>query len=1116
MFQRARIPLLLLPAAVLGCVDGDLPTLDIGGAEEAMYSDIAGVGPFNGVEWQIDAPWRLEPAVGADGTMTYDRIPLVITMNDVADQIDQLTPGDDIMPIKRFCGLYVLDRGEGWIGSPVTYIPAEAFHEIEGERRWLSNEQQLPGPTHRIRRLWKEGEADPTPVLDISQWSGWNAVAMYTPVRQRAPGEDIRLIAMARVSQDSSCGTVPLTMTPNDIMAQLAMGRASTRTWSSGAASFFFGEFLSVHYGEAPLPRFDDGQWVYGDLHYHSQGTDNENESGVSYRGTIQAMKAMGLDFAFATEHASNSQQITQVKRWGLDDLPDIPYVPSGLEDDIKNAIIDYLNNAGLWLGSAQTEALRDMSDARFQHLYAWLNGSQGVNAEVGASGGSDRRPEIFLAGEVDVIPEMSSADKVNAGFPYGVDRWYDANEPCFGVPDAIIDYTNFEDACVGSLIVKGVYNWDIEDVQGLFLWAKARQHLVYLPRGGNAHAFIGSNTNPLGGANRWFRDVIKQELQDRQLGYMFLAHPIDAESGNGAERLGPDMVPYSDVQLQAAFEAPEVLGLQIWNSSTRGRTHAGDHQFPMLERGGHSPDPDLPDEVAYPLDSSYWDFTDYDEGPMLQALYQGAGMWDHVLLWGINPARTAGVKGCEDGEPRKMFMAGGTDAHGDLNYHRSGGLTGWSGASDNALGKVRNLIFIESGTSRPSQDEVEDAMKTGRFSVTDGPALRIAIDANGNGVIDDSDVDVGGDVNMGGDFGIDTGAQVPLLVEWKSTPEFGPIDEINLYLGVQAGSHEGLVYSPPTGAGTCASQDGQPIRDGSGFYHCPMANGYVRDDTDTLHLTPSESLTGTVQVMIDPTDFPLFDTTCVNKVITDGDPTVPDQAIMVCRIDNVQSPQRLYVRAFASTRAPEQWPMLRRYAMTNPIWMVANQIASTPTVSVNWTNCDEDSLTNTFQIVVEQGPVTGTLTRQVRIGSYPYYRWLFGDTVTAASGEAVTARARACNEYGCSPYAYATNYGPVCQPPPPPRPTVKLESAGCYYNQTKFIATVTQPSNATSVVKQYKITSSGVWKTLSSSLIYAGSGQRVYLRAKACNDYGCSDYRSTSLQGPTCSSLGGGGRVAL
>src|SRR5690348_1913265 len=36
-----------------------------------------------GLEWSIDAPWRLEPSTGPDGQVRYGSIPIVITFEDM-------------------------------------------------------------------------------------------------------------------------------------------------------------------------------------------------------------------------------------------------------------------------------------------------------------------------------------------------------------------------------------------------------------------------------------------------------------------------------------------------------------------------------------------------------------------------------------------------------------------------------------------------------------------------------------------------------------------------------------------------------------------------------------------------------------------------------------------------------------------------------------------------------------------------------------------------------------------------------------------------------------------------------------------------------------------------
>src|SRR5262249_9729499 len=240
--------------------------------------------------------------------------------------------------------------------------------------------------------------------------------------------------------------------------------------------------------------------------------------------------------------------------------------------------------------------------------------------------------------------------------------------------------------------------------------------------------------------------------------GYFFLAHPTAAQTGSGVDRLGVDMVPYSDVQLERAFRSPYVLGLQFWNENTHFQSKAGSRAFPMLHRQGTLiPPPNGEPGNPFPpeVDVSFnWEWESVDSVVEAVSLGDGGRMWDQVLRWGITPSRTAGIPGLAPGAPRKFFMAGGSDAHGDLNYRRLWGFLGWAGAVDSAIGKPRNLTYVGSerlgGPNAVGQNQVIDHLKEGQFSITDGPALRMAIDVNGNGVIDDADVPMGGDFAAG------------------------------------------------------------------------------------------------------------------------------------------------------------------------------------------------------------------------------------------------------------------------------------------------------------------------------------------------------------------------------
>jgi hypothetical protein len=141
--------------------------------------------------------------------------------------------------------------------------------------------------------------------------------------------------------------------------------------------SYFITNRLSIHLGEAPLPKFDDG-YVYGDLHYHSQGTDNEGESAYALRPTLQAMRAMGLDFLFATDHASDSGQVTDIDEIFINDLHLPSWTPDFIADYAKRLAASQAVGA-----QTRTNAARDTNPQRFRTLRAWLNDPGGANGKA-------------------------------------------------------------------------------------------------------------------------------------------------------------------------------------------------------------------------------------------------------------------------------------------------------------------------------------------------------------------------------------------------------------------------------------------------------------------------------------------------------------------------------------------------------------------------------------------------------------------------------------------------------------------------------------------------------------------------------------------------------------
>lgn len=938
------------------------PEANIGTATSAIAS------VMGGADTAVDAPWRLEP-IGSDidaMSNVYPPIPIVVTLHDASLQRDAETA----KPYGEFCGVTVteawkdgqthydlFDQGpypKVWTLSTFYAANSPAVREIERSDKWPASSDVAAN--HRVCRQWAGENCAALNVLNAGTSAEWHATVAYVPQQLVTTGSYASGVSPMRNGDDV------------ELHVSAAFAK-SGKTCANSTERVGFADRVKVHLGDA-LPRFDD-RYVYGDLHYHSQGTDNEGESAYAYRPTLQAMRAMGLDFLFATDHASDSGQVTDMDPIFIDTVPDIPYAP----EVVERWAVDFINKklAGFSV-LASVEAARDMNQQRFSALREWLNGPNvgpnvGANAQVmRAFAGGTRPSRIFLGGEVDVVPEISAAERASGSLMYGNNRAYRWGEACSKVPAELLTLGHYTtaDTCPGGAAFAltepasegGRYL--LKDLQGLIERFFARQHLVWLPSDGTRNdAFVASRTSNYGGATQRLKDIVDPNRFENTMagkGYAFLAHPVDAASGSGFGRLGPDIVPYSDVQLKTAFDSPVILGLQLWNEDSRLESSPEDPGFPS---------------VSNPGAPKYGKWRGRAPKNEYRDLHDGLVAWDKMLQWGLRPSQTSNLSWL-GGKPRRVFMAGGSDAHGDWNYRREGRLTGTSNIVDTALGKPRNLVNV--GATRPEsisapdgspigalgQGQVTSALASGDFSVTDGPAIRIAIDKNGNGIIDD------GDVPMGGvsDFGNGT---VSLIVEWKSTPEFQAVDSLDVYVGVgHAGSDRTLVYAPQN-HGIHNSQtksgalDPNLYKDPSNVVHRMLADGYAADTTGLLHIVPTSAdnvvggspYWGRRRITLSAGSFPVG---VAKKVVTYGEevckgnfycykPGFADKCEFTCTTPSTTSyvfeapatPDRWYFRAFARTKTlspawcdgtsadaidqQRRGKCIERLAFSNPVW---------------------------------------------------------------------------------------------------------------------------------------------------------------------------------------------------
>ena len=912
---------------------------------------IAGIeGTF---EYAIDAPWRIEPAAIRNGSPIYGPIPIQISIHDAIfvgrdpDYVRDLTD----LSLGRVCSIEVRERAPGDPpGAPPTGA-SRLYHlsdlqEVEYTRGLWPRPGDPTIPEHALCKAWS-GQ-DCTGFDRVSGSLEWHGLLSHLPVGAQ-PGTILSLQVEVRVAKDpsSSCEIIPA-----DNLVRLT-------------------NETSVYVAPLALPRFGAG-WLYGDLHYHSQGTDNEGESAYNYRGVLRAMSALGMDFAFANEHASNSEQIVDV--------------------DVTIGVLD-----GIDIFQAH-HGVRDMSHTRYRFLHDLLNLGGGANADaaiVTSAGDAEPAarlrpvPQIFLGGEVDLIPELPPGTQFRDLVPWGNGQLWDTDNLCVGT---LVDLGPLVISCDSlniHLLEQTATNPDsvlVDDIQG-FIVDFARHHVVYLPRSAaDRESFVPSNTGDYGGASRRFVEL-RPEFESH--GSFFAAHPLSHfERGNDfLTDFGPNDIPWTDHLWNQVWPSPAFLGLQFWNEDARLRedvaawdaTTVTDPEYPLATAGFCSlPIPIIGGGVEYicPTPGDDVGYERHDAHAVLvpqarvpvhnaqtgfgtgvfhldveapvsgrferfvylveEQLHHGAFTWDRLNHWGLDPRKTLALPWLPSFlAPRRLFMAGGSDAHGDLNYRRTGYLIRNEKINDAALGKPRNLVQVgapagpllpRGGSLAPvavhSQEQVSEALADGRFSITDGPALRIAVDLDHDGVIDD------GEPTMGDVVTLDPTRSLPLLVEWKSTPEFGPVTRIDLYVGarssqVDLGSSEhaiGRTYAPPIPGVFHDSipgvVDGMPTPDP--VVEAPpynrMNDNYWEDPTGSLRFAPGNGFGGTRSVALDLRQFPVM--------------------------QNLPA-DRFFVRAFAIT-APrdagcdpqiETGGCLTRFAFTNPIWATENSyLCSTET----------------------------------------------------------------------------------------------------------------------------------------------------------------------------------------
>jgi len=262
--------------------------------------------------------------------------------------------------------------------------------------------------------------------------------------------------------------------------------------------------------------------------------------------------------------------------------------------------------------------------------------------------------------------------------------------------------------------------------------------------------------------------------------GFAYAAHPFDPISPilrGGRWDLERDFLNAERNQLR-----PGLVGLQPWNRATT--VTADDARDPFCIRRDADP------RACFQPDQEANHYARLEEGIELG--------WRPLLVRGLAPLPQA------DGSPAfKVFLAAGSDAHGDFNYEAtmdavdflskpSRGIFGY--AEDNALGKLSTVVYCPDGMG-PRGENVLWGLREGHSVLSNGPLLIAGFDLDSDGSLDHPD-----DIHVGQDASFTSQTLPPLQLYWVSSNEFGPLVSLQFLLGSSSGESDPEEIPLPAG----------------------------------------------------------------------------------------------------------------------------------------------------------------------------------------------------------------------------------------------------------------------------------------------------------------------------
>ncbi len=130
-----------------------------------------------------------------------------------------------------------------------------------------------------------------------------------------------------------------------------------------------------------------------------------------------------------------------------------------------------------------------------------------------------------------------------------------------------------------------------------------------------------------------------------------------------------------------------------------------------------------------------------------------------------------------------QVFLLGGSDAHGSMNYHVDWDVLDKDvlyAAHSAALGKIRTAVYSPDGLT---MEHILQNIYDGRTVITDGPMVASGISLDGSSVsYADCDAGIADTVSIASGH-----PDARLLLEWKSSEDYGPIRKIRVFRGDDA-----------------------------------------------------------------------------------------------------------------------------------------------------------------------------------------------------------------------------------------------------------------------------------------------------------------------------------------